>query len=227
MTFLISPFLFSLKIDTPELFNKLETGQIEGNHQTIYVECGAHPDVLSLPKRFWNATFQELHFCDGQGNEIVLSPGAHSVQAYLTAGKDLTLGIPSNYEQYFVFFDKEVVITPADIDTIIRWRNAVRLTISDHADLAYNLSKKMNEMRKMQRLRNLTLDVQPSSSTRLSLKQFVLKLPRLKQANFLAPSLTQAEFDKFIKKQQALKGWEIEAQFKMISYHKKSRFNRV
>lgn len=218
--FLLQIFPFSLTINTPALYAKLEKGEIEAHHVTIYVEAGAHPHVLSLPQLYWNASYQEMHFTDAKGNEIVISPGSRSTQAYFIAGEGLTLGIPQNYEQYFVFFDNDAIATADDIYRIVRWRAATRVTISDRADMAYSLSKQMNEMRKMKRLRSLSLDVQRRTYKRLSLKQFLRKLPRLQTANFLAPSLSEQEFKEFVALQEPEKGWHLEAKFKLITYQR-------
>lgn len=162
-----------------------------------------------------------MHFSDGKGNEIVISPTSRSLQAYFCNGQDLTGGIPSNYDQYFVFFDNTAFATADDIDNMVRWRDATRLAISDRSsDIAYFLSKQMNEMQKMKRLRSLSLDVQSHSFKRLSLKQFLRKLPKLQVANFMASALSDSEFAQFVKKQQPLKGWHMEAKFKLLTYQR-------
>lgn len=161
-----------------------------------------------------------MHFSDDQGNEIIISPGSRSTQAYFSNGKDLTAGIPSNYDQYFLVFNKAALVTSDDINNIVRWRDARRLSISDRGDVAYFLSKQMNEMQKMKRLRSLSLDVQRSTYKRLSLQQFLRKLPRLQIANFMASSLSDSEFAKFVRKQQPLKGWSLEAKFKLLTYQR-------
>lgn len=198
-------------ISDPHAYAQFKQRRLAADFDYVYVEAGAHPNVLGEAKYYWNASNHIIDFrdVDYKFNYITLEPKDLKVKAVFQDGFNLTIGLPNNFVYYSVAFSLNVFVTANDIDAILQWHNAKHLEIHDECDVAYDLLQRIDDMKMMRELEVLKLDMQRYSMDKMSLKPFVEKLPHLKRIDFKIRSAPQAEIAAFLKQQELPKNFEI------------------
>lgn len=160
-------------------------------------------------KHFGDSSFKEVHFVDKVGNVAAIFPPSKHLVAFYTAGSGLFHGLPSNYVNYFITADTKVDVTDGEIDYIVQWKDAVRLNIFDHRDVAYGLLQRIEQFKELKQLKSLVLKVQRSTYKELVVKQFLQQLESLVSASFKATTLKRKEFKEFVKSQEEVTDWSV------------------
>lgn len=201
--------LYRLVIDTPQLYESLRKGQIDAHNQSIVVEAGAHPLPVTQPKHFQNAPYFMMRFNDFDGNRISIYPTLRFLYASLRFGPYLTRGMPNTYTDYYVRFGDNAIAITDDISYILQWTGARRLLLLDKHNLAFELSQRIEEMRIMSDLMELTLSIQRESYIMLHVATFMTKLPSLQKLNLSVEALKDEEIQEFMEIQKIPKCWKI------------------
>lgn len=136
-------------------------------------------------------------------------------------GANLTLGIPDNYKNYLLFFDRNVTMTEADFNYMFEWKKAERLGISDENDMALQLMNRVDGMSKMKRLRSLTINFDQKSYKIIRVRPFLKKLPSLRHAFFEPKALSENEVNEFVQNQEIPWTWTTEVKKSIITYSKR------
>lgn len=160
------------------------------------------------PKQFWNSSYQSIYFEDELGNAISIAPKQRRLSGIFSTGGDLTLGFPDNYEEYHIYHYNDSNVTAADLDYMMQWRDAVRVSIFDKSDVPRKLSQRVHEMKQMQHLKQLEFNINPA--TRLNVRLLLEELLELESVVFYGIALTDEQFDAFIDDQDVedLEAWE-------------------
>lgn len=199
-------------ISNPQKYDQFKLRKIATDHDYVYIEAGAHPNILGEAKHFWNASNHIIDFrdVDYKFNYITLQPNEQKVVAVFQDGYNMTTGLPANYVDYSVAFSLNAFVTAADIEAILQWHNAKYLEIHDECDVAYMLLTRIDDMQKMQHLKTIKLDIQKNSIDKMKLKAFLGNFPELKRAEFKFRRFSDEEIEDF------LTGQDIPEHFKLV-----------
>lgn len=115
----------------------LRTIQARSNQRQIY-RCRSFvhrrsTDTLTYAN---DRRYSAFKITDGNGNSLELSTQVYSAYGHFVQGKDHLANLPTNYRYYSIVLQKDVIVTPADIDAIPKWQDAQQIKISDNADVA-------------------------------------------------------------------------------------------
>lgn len=222
-------FRYRFVINTPQLYENLRKGQIDVHNQSIVVEAGAHPLPASQPKHFQDAPYFMMRFNDFDGNRISIYPTLRLLYASLRFGQYLTRGMPNTYKDYYIRFRDNAIVTTDDISHILQWTGVRSLFLFDKSNLAFELSQRIEEMKEMSELVELTLSIQRESYIMLQVRTFMRQLPSLQKLNLSVEALKEEEIEEFMEIQKISKRWKIvyDEKNRIISYQhvgRKSRF---
>lgn len=188
----------STTIDNPKTYDLFKRRQYAVNDDTVIIEPGAHPNLLSEAKYFWNATNQLIRFNDinYKSNYIILQPTQQAAMADFQKGADLTLGLPANFINYKINFDSMTMVTVSDLKYILTWTNVKYLEIHDECNVAYELLKRIDDMKSMTNLEQLTLNIHSYAMPQMVLKPFLENFPMLKQVEFVFKAVSYFQIRK-------------------------------
>lgn len=197
-------------INTPQLYEQFNNGQIGNGYDIISIESGAHPNILSLPKLYANANYRNVKFTDEHDNEVILSPKLKLLFTEYAAGTDLALGLPDSYEEYMLYYEESVNATKADFDYIETWQNVLSLGITDgpNSNVAFELSQRVDKLQSQEILKNISFIVQPHSHHLLNVTRFIEHLPRLTLAGFMINALSKTQLETFLHNQDLPEDWQ-------------------
>lgn len=175
----------------------------------MYIEAGAHPNILGEAKHFWNASNHIIDFrdVDYKFNYITLQPREQKVVAVFQDGYNMTIGLPTNYVDYSVTFSLNAFVTAADVEAILQWHSVKYLEIHDECNVAYMLLARSGDLKKMQHLESLKLDIQKFSAGKMEL-QFLVNFPALRRAEFKFRRFSEAEIEDFLARQDMPAGFK-------------------
>lgn len=127
------PLFDSYLVDTPAEYEHFRKG-LYYVFNDIFVEAGAHPDVLSQAQHaFSNTRNNHILFRDERGDYIYLTPRKLFVNANFTQG-NLFAKLPTNYKSYVISVTDDSVITEADNLAIAQWHSATDVRITKKSD---------------------------------------------------------------------------------------------
>lgn len=209
-------------INTTQLYEQFNNGEIGNGYDIISVESGAHPNIMSLPKLYANVSYRRMKFTDEHDNEVKLSPKLKLLFTEFATGKDLALGLPDSYKEYFLHYKGSVNATKADFDYIETWPNVTNLCISDgpNNNVAFELSQRVDTFQSKDSLTNILFNVQPHSHHLLNVVDFIEHLPKLRLAGFLIKALSKTQLVKFLNNQDLPEDWEYDIHETGIIYFK-------
>lgn len=192
--------LCSTTIDNPATYDLFKRREYAVNDDTVIIEPGAHPDLMSEAKYFWNATNRLIRFndVDYKSNYIILQPKDQIVIAGFQRGANLTLGLPANFVDYAVDFKWTTMVTADDLNYILTWTNVKNLQIHDECNVAYNLLQRIDHMKAMVNLEQLSLDIHEYAMPQMTLKPFFENFPKLQQATFVFRNVSYFSIRKFL-----------------------------
>lgn len=201
-----------LIIDTPEKYAQLKQGHFDDKHEFVDILSGAHPDLLLQPQYFANAPFSVMRFIsatnDGNNNTIVIRPGASpDAKSLFMNGENTLEGVPKDYPTYLIGYSHEAKPTAANIDTILQWKAAELLSITDTDNVAVSLLQRVDELAELYELWSLTLSLQAESHKEISVATFIEKMPSLSTIAFQANGMTQNQITAFVANNAAPDGW--------------------
>lgn len=198
-------------ISNPRAYAQFKQRTIASNYDYVYVEAGAHPNLMSEPKYFWDADNHIIDFrdVDYKFNYVTLQPTERKLTGVFHDGYNMTIGLPNNFVFYSVTFSINGFVTSNDIDAILEWQAVEYLDIHDECDAAYELFARVDEMKVMRHLEVLKLDVQKASMAKIRLAAFMVNFPRLRLTEFRFRSVDHGEFEAFLKEQEIPKDWKL------------------
>lgn len=213
---------FRFYVQTPDQYKQLENGNISRYYHSIAVEASAHPNVLSLPKKYANALWLGLYFVDGL-NKIHIFPQWQHAWAQFSTKSNVMHYIPYNYSSYEIRYDDEVPATSSEIDYLLTWNFATSLIIMGSSNVAYELSHRIKEG-SFPNLNKLDLTLQPALYREVDTLGLLKHLNSLKHLSFRAPSLTYTQLNEFTINQQVPVGWKLVTRGKRIEFRKEWPF---
>lgn len=203
----------SLVIDTIDAYENFKHGIIGDEYDTVVIEKIDHPSLLLEANELSNKPQSMIKIEDNNGNRVTLELNTRTVRAAYRTGANMLPGIPLDYDVYYVAFYDKAEVTDADLDCMLQWKNAVRLTISDHSNVAFRLSQRLEELKQLKRLEYISLDVPAKSYTKLSTKPFLEELKSLNFLAFYGSNVERNEFMAFLASQEPVEGWNAEPIF--------------
>lgn len=111
-------------------------------------------------------------------------------------------------------------ISEADLNYISQWNSATRLDIIDRSDVAVALSNRVSALKAMANLIVLSLNINQNSYEQLRVKPFLNGLQSVQSVNILAGSLTDNQFQTFVKNQESVKRWDVRINNRRILYQR-------
>lgn len=111
-------------------------------------------------------------------------------------------------------------ISEADLNYISQWNSATRLDIIDRSDVAVALSNRVSALKAMANLNVLSLNINQNSYEQLRVKPFLNELQSVQSVNILAGSLTDNQFQTFVKNQESVKRWDVRINNRRILYQR-------
>lgn len=139
---------------------------------------------------------------------ISIKPMEKSVSSFFFGGSQFTLGMPTDYKEYYLGFIKEIVVGKEDIAYIFQWTNAKKLWIFGDNVIAFTLQQNLNKLKEFKSLADIFFDVSYDTYMKLRVKPFMDTLPLLTKATFRALSITDGQFGMFVKSQTVPTGWK-------------------
>lgn len=97
-------------------------------YKFVNISAGAHPSILSQVKLFTESTVPRIRFNDEHGNNIELFNSEKRVRADYHGDTNL-IDLPTDYSWYQILFDKTSNYTPADVDTMLNWKLAEKVSL--------------------------------------------------------------------------------------------------
>lgn len=201
-----------IEINTAANYTLLKQGKIGAAGDIIAVHWPAHPDILSEPIFFWNATkFSEISFTSKStpfpGDTITLRPSKRSAKALYITSEFALAGIPSNYTSYSLNFLSRVHVPSTVFDRIFQWQDTTSLEIldSDHHQIPMKLTEQIDGLSGLQNLQSLSLMIHKSTFKIFNVRPLLEKLPSLTNM-YCRPyfQLGEVNFKEFIVRQQSL-----------------------
>lgn len=139
-------------------------------------------------------------FTDEHQSFISISPNLRSAHALFLKGTNFTHGIPHQYVDYSIEFAKEIKITPANLEYIFKWSNAINLRLSGGFNLTQQLNDNWVKFLNFKQLKSISIDIQRDSYMKLRVNTFLIA-PTLRLATFNADDITESEFEIFVANQ--------------------------
>lgn len=191
--------LFSLFIGNPTKYTQFKRGEIGNDYDSVYIEAGAHPNILAEVSHFANASNRMIRFrdVDYKRNIIILYPNEKKVRCNFQIGDQLTLGLPTDFEYYDIDFGWAGVACLDDIETILSWKNAKELKITDRCHIAYKLRQRIDELRQMKYLEVLHLRINAKNFENIELEAFFGNFTKLQRIEFDYCSVEERKFGEF------------------------------
>lgn len=191
-------------------YEQYKNGQIGDEYDTVVIERVPHPSLLLEAKLFANKPQSMVKIEDVNGNRVVLEIPLRSVRAAYTTGANMLAGLPSDYELYYIISFGKSVITDVDLNAMMRWKNARRVTISDNSDVAFKLSQRIEDLHQLTQLENLSLDISPKTYMQLQAKPFLDGLKSLNYLGLYGSQIERNDILAFSANQEPVSGWNAE-----------------
>lgn len=191
-------------IDTPRAYEAFKRHEYAVNAPIVRIEAGAHANLLTEVKHFWNATNHLIRFgdIDHRRNYVTLAPINRRIAADFHQGFNLTLGLPANYVNYTLTFSSNAIITVADMEHVLTWTSVRYLAISDECNVAQHFLKRIDALKAMQDLEMLRLDIHAYAMPAIILKPFFDTLAKLKRIDFaFRGNVSWLSRERFIRRQ--------------------------
>lgn len=196
-------------VDTIELYEQLQNGEIEAFYKKVIVTADAHPHVLQQPIHFENSSFWSIQFRDTK-NEIIIHPAnqIRRVNAYFFEEEQILSGLPTSYEYYTIFFFGSAISSTENIKAVLKWKNAHALNIGDLNDIAYELTNS-NELSEFKQLYRLELTLQQPSYKKIKVQNVIDNLPSLKYFLLSGRALLSSQITEFVLDQTLPPYWSV------------------
>lgn len=181
------------------------------------VDWRAHPDILSQPILFWNATFGKISFATKDNpfpsNKITLKPTQRWASVEITTGDYAFGGVPTNYTSYNVYFNGNKNVSSAELAQLFQWTNATNLAIVDNNvqhEISLRLMERIDEMSVLTNLATLKFEINKTTHKLLNIRPFLEKLPSLQVIMIRPYFVSNEQFKSFVARQQLPDNWSSE-----------------
>lgn len=149
-----------------------------------------------------------------------MHPPRFAVFALFESGENLVNGLPRGYHDYFVRVRNGATITTANVDYMLTWNNSIVFQVYDNADVANDLTQRIEELKKLENLKKFSLSVQQKSYKQLRLKVFFDNLSKMTYLSVYTAALDENQMKEFVELHPAPEGWKAEIINKSIHYQK-------
>lgn len=222
--------MYRLFIDTPQELEQLKRGDYDNQgYDDVLVKQSASPNIYLEPQYFESNTFPRMQFYDDKlpaNNGIILTNSLDSKKgayANFAAGVQSLEGMPKNSQYYGVDFGHSAEPTDANVDTILGWKKARTLAVSDKGDLILTLLKRIDELSTFTDLSVLQFNIPTLNiANQFKVLTIIEKLPSLTTLIFNCHDLSEAESISFFAKNIAPSGWRGD-----FSYPREIRYDNI
>lgn len=124
--------------------------------------------------------------------------------------------MPIDYTAYTLQIKKNVKVDKEEINRIFQWTQAKSLEITDENVVAFELQKRSNKLKALNKLEQVYFDISYRTYMKLRVKTFVDALKALKRITFRAQAITKGQFGMFVKSQTVPNGWTCKSEIVSI-----------
>lgn len=150
------------------------------------------------PQHFANSTFATLTFTSTGNDTITIFPGRRGkAQVLFMKGENSLSGLPTRYFEYNISYVQSAKPTTENIDSILQWQRARKISIRDQDDVAISLTQRTDELKKLQQLSLLDLYMQHDTYDKLTVATFIQSLESLDEISFTRNNMTDAQMKEF------------------------------
>lgn len=185
--------------------------------------AGAHPQVLLQPQYFENSSYYMMTFTSSSEegpNQIMIFPQYSIARINFRDGINLFSGVPRNYRQYTVSYSYPAMPSIENIDSILKWNQALELDIFDLEHVVLTLMDRIDELSKLDSLQKLTLSMFDENYEHIDVATFIENLPSLGEIVFQAYHMSQSQMEEFEAKNKVPSNWKCFRKELYIYYQK-------
>lgn len=206
----------SVRISNPTDYAQLLTDDFDADpDDNIVIDWRAHPDILSQPRHFVNATYPTVCFEDGprpyQSNRICfVRPQVQLVRGVFFAGSNLTYGIAPTTWVATLYYGSNASCTDADLEPIMTWTRASEIYLlesSGHAGVYF--SQHASQFRHFDELNFIGLIANPHNYDRVQVAKLMDNVKSLDYLVFHVNALSERQVAEFAA-QPIPDGWRVE-----------------
>lgn len=161
-----------------------------------------------------------LTFEDAFKNEIHIVPNRKEARAFFHAKTDLLGGFPIDYTDYIITFSDSAIASNADIDRILKWKNAKDLRVFDTGDAANQLLQRVDELVEMRQLQWFMCSINRQTYKNINVGLLLEKMNSLEYVSFTGKELSESELKEFLAAQTVSRRWKTKIQDKSVSFSK-------
>lgn len=155
-------------------------------------------------------------------NKITIFPGKFPrAEIYYRDGVNPFSGVPKNYQEYSVSYIYPATPSDENIDSILQWKRAIKLDISDQENVVISLLKRINEFSKLTKLWKLTLSMQDDNYKQVNVATFIENLLSLEEISFHANHMNDRHIKEFFANNKVPSNWHGFISGKKLSFYKK------
>lgn len=204
--FLVHMSLYSLKITNADQYAKFKVGTIGAEYDVIRISPEAHLAPLMEPKHYASSSYYKIVFTDRNGNAINLFPRNKGVVVEIASSGHIPINIPDDYDEYKYVYLEGAVFPDDHLEHILACKNTTFLYILDFVDVVYRLLNRIDDLKALQNLDFLKLNINPANLSQITLSTFLEQLPSLRAARFIFHDLEDIE--SYLKMQTIPRQWE-------------------
>lgn len=196
----------------PEHLDQLKHRQLRLSlHADIHIYPEAGPDLLTDVKLLARFPCFQLKLEDPDRNSVKLISAIDKVQAQFISDAHLILGLPDDFEFYYLFMYHGMNVSDAEIAYMLTWKHARSLEIA-HAfnSVMDRLSHNVTKLQGMSALAYLRFSIDESSYLTVRIGNFLNHLPELETLEIRTFTVPKEEVERFMRLQGALSKWNVE-----------------
>lgn len=180
----------------------------------IVIDSRADPNILSQVKDFWDHPYSTMEFQEWDPQFIrnnVIIYTEYSVKklfAGYNSGDGRLLGLPTQYNYYFIRMGGEASLNTADFDYIFQWKNLTTFSLeTPDGNVGNYFNQHMNELATLNQLDEMTFNVVPKTYQQLQVLPFLEQLPSLKYITIVFNSIKNKEMRDYVVSQNIPRTW--------------------
>lgn len=149
----------------------------------------------------------------GVDGEISMHPKDQWVFGTFNSSSGLLYGLPLVFKDYNVEYHGDASTDGSDVFSITSWTQAERILINDGHDLTHILLQHTEELKKLNQLKHLQLNIHRNTYKIVEVKKFIEALTKLESITFVTKrsgiALNEEEFKEFTQNQAIPDKWEL------------------
>lgn len=138
--------------------------------------------------------------------------------AHFQNGENPLAGVPKRHIDYNICYVYPAKPTAENIDSILSWKQAEKLSIFDYGDVTISLTKRSTELGGLSRLSQLSLYVQNTTYKEVNVGAFIENLPSLYQIEFRCNSMSLEQMEDFRARNTIPSTWQAQTLSQSIRY---------